>query len=222
MMLKKRKLTVETQGHLMRVKVPGMPLNAGKGGTRGSVSAFSSASRKRMLELMARIDIEKAGFVAFVTLTYPDRDGPPKPEEQERDRATFFKRMHRAYPDAAAIWRREYEERKSGGFPGLPFPHFHMIFFNLPFVPPEVLNTRWKKVLRHEGYVRTEIKGIESWHQALAYVSKYMAKGKPEPVPPPSSDGGDGDGSCSLVYGAYSAVLEKSRPVGRAWGVFGR
>jgi len=187
---------------------------AGSGGRRGKIFYFSPQSRKRMLETTARLDWGKAGFVCFVTLGYPDRNGPPSFAEIERDRQVFFKRINRIHPGSAAIWRREYEPRKSGKFIGVPFPHYHMLFFGLPFLRYDVLNTMWCEVIAYEEYVRTEIKGVRSWKQALYYVSKYMAK--PEFGPPLGA--GDvrrqadappeGEGR-SLVYVTYLTALEE-------------
>jgi len=73
-----RKVTLEAQGHLFRLKVP-LSAPLGGGGARGDIREFSASSRKRMLETMARIDAERAGFIAFVTLTYPDREGELPP-----------------------------------------------------------------------------------------------------------------------------------------------
>jgi hypothetical protein len=232
----KSRVYVEAQGQLLTVHVSGPAPLVDGGGTRGAVTEFSTASRKRMLELLARIDLDRAGFTAFVGLTYPDRDGPPALEETERDRQTIFKRLGRAYPECSAIWRREWEARKSGAFVGADFPHYHLLAFGLPFVPGEDLRAIWAEVLGYDGYVRTEIRGVRSWPQALGYVAKYMAK----PVESGGGAGraparaGAGDAPGSLVYGSYltaeaadgteahSADEGVRKRIGRSWGVFRR
>lgn len=85
---------VEAQGHLFKLSLKGFPRRR-RLARRGRVCEFSRHSRKRMLDLQARLDIERAGFVAFVTLTYPDREGPPSAGNCERDRRAFLKRMRR-------------------------------------------------------------------------------------------------------------------------------
>lgn len=214
---------VEAQGHLFRLKVPGRPM-PGDGAVRGTVTTFSLRSRKRMLESLARLDMENAGFVCFVTLTYPDGpDGAPAVEQTNRDLQVFFKRLRRHAPECSGIWRREWEARKSGAFAGTVFPHFHMLFFGLPFLPHEELNRTWREVVGVEGYLRTEIKGIASWKQALHYVSKYMAKVKrgPGPAAPARTCGGDAEppASRSLVNVPY---LAGATGMGRSWGIFNR
>ena len=190
-----------------------------------------------MLETLARIDVDKAGFICFVTLTYPDRDGPPNAVRSTRDLQTFLKRFKRAHPESSALWRREWEARKTGSFAGLAFPHYHLLFFGLPFVHYKVLRQIWGEVIDHEGNLRTEIKGIENWQHAFYYVSKYMAK-LPEdaecspPTPagageapagegPPATAGVGGEAACSLVYVSYLTGAKETK-VGRSWGVFNR
>ncbi|MCH8243036.1 MAG: hypothetical protein IH897_10555, partial [Planctomycetes bacterium] len=236
------KVHVEAQGHLLRVKVAHRPDRSQGGGVRGNVATFSTASRKRMLELLARMDLEQVGFTCFVTLTYPEREGPPVAAECDRDRATFLKRIGRSFEETSGIWRREWERRRSGEFLGHFYPHFHILFFSLPFVQYDEINTMWRGVLAYDGYVRTEIQGIKSWRQAMYYVSKYMAKpsdvgqvgppegGQPDPkrAAPPPGDDAPGASSCSLVYVSYLTGNEchpgksESLSIGRSWGVFNR
>jgi hypothetical protein len=216
-----RCVRVTAQGHLLRVKIAHTWFKA-TGGTRGKVGEFSSNSRKRMLESLARIDTGLAGFTCFVTLTYPDREGPPSPGETERDRQTFLKRLLRKHPTASGFWRREWEVRESGAFAGELFPHYHLLCFGLPYVHHSVIRETWAEVIGHEGYVRTEIKGVESWRQAMLYVSKYMAKpaaASQAVEGPPATDGGAAAGS--LVYSAY-LTGEKRKSLGRSWGKFNR
>lgn len=238
---------LEAQGHVFKVKVQSAEYDRIGGGDRRKIQRFSRQSRKRMLEKLARIDWEQAGFVCFITLTYPDRSGPPSADETERDRRTFLKRIRRRHPAASAIWRREWESRKSGDFQGLRFPHYHFLFFGLPFLHHEKLNGMWCGVLDYPGYVRTQIKGLKSWRQGIYYVSKYMAKrtdlvriepltedrgretergsgsrrASPEATRGRAAAAAAGAQPCSLVNVTYlTAGSEES--IGRCWGVFNR
>jgi len=211
---------VTSQGHLLRVKINHAWFKS-SGALRGVVGEFTGQSRKRMLENLARIDTGQAGFTCFVTLTYPDREGAPSAEESERDRETFLKRLLRKHPTASGFWRREWEPRESGAFVDVPFPHYHFLCFGLPYVHHSVIRETWAEVIGHEGYVRTEIKGVESWKQAMWYVSKYMAKAVSRRAVegPPAPDGGEAAGS--LVYSAY-LTGQKRKSLGRSWGKFNR
>jgi hypothetical protein len=145
--------------------------------------------------------------------------------------------MLRAYPESSALWRREWEIRKTGDFSGDCFPHYHAIFFNLPFVHHEEINRIWSEVIGHTEYVRTEIKSVHNVSQAIYYVAKYMSK--PEDLAAATAvagrtpaGGGDpdaGEAGGSLVYSAYmteggQAPVERQRPIskGRTWGLFNR
>ncbi len=243
----KNRVQVFAQGRILKVKVPHTAPTKPVVGIRGEIQEFSPQSRKRMLDKLARIDFENAGFVCFLTLTYPDRNGPPSHKETERDRRTFFKRMARRFPESSAIWRREHEARKTGEFRGEEFPHYHMMFFGLPFFEHEALNEIWREVIGYEGYVRTEIKGLENWKQAMYYLSKYMAKtqqqrpGSGGATPSEEASGmpetpADGEADRrSLVYVTYMTGEEiengeeennkkndTPERIGRSWGVFHR
>lgn len=57
--------------------------------------------------------------------------------------------------------------------------YFHTIicyFFGLPFVHYKVLREIWGEVIKHDGYLQTEIKSIENLDHAFYYVGKYMRK----------------------------------------------
>lgn len=228
--IRTRKVVVEAQGHFLKlsIKQRGFPRPHG---LRGAISDFSQASRKRMLETLARVDTDNAGFICFVTLTYPERDGPPSASETERDRRTFLKRIQREHTKASAIWRREWKERVHGEFIGRSFPHYHLLCFGLPFVHHTEINSHWREVLEYDGYVRTEIKGIRAWRQAFYYVSKYMGKVEETKRPSVVVAGGEQPpatateaAACSLVY-VSKMTAEFKRPdrkIGRSWGVFNR
>jgi hypothetical protein len=195
---------VEAQGQYFKLSFSGRPIKGG--GLRGEITEFSASSRKRMLELLARLEFDHSSFKAFLTLTYPDREGPPQPKVAKRDRESFQKRLKRRFPAASAIWRREWEPRKSGDFKGVLYPHYHLIFFGLPFVEYSEINTMWQEIIKYPEYVRTEIKGIGNWLQAMYYVSKYMAKvprekaeaaSEPNPAAPEAGAVDGGEAACS-------------------------
>lgn len=202
-------ISVEAQSRFFRLKFRCEP--RGGGGGRGSVSTFSRESRKRMLETLARLDLARAGFVCFVSLTYPDQDGPAAPDMTEAHRRAWLKRIKRRFPEASAIWRREWEPRKSGAFESAVFPHYHALFFGLPFVHHAEINRLWAEVLGFEGYLRTEIKGIRSAKQAFYYVSKYMAKVE-RPVDGAADAARELDGADGGARGAQDAPADADAP----------
>ena len=98
------KVTVTAQGNLLKLSV-GVKSQIFGVAPRGRVSEFSHQSRKRMLETLARVDFRRAGFVSFITLTYPDGDGPPTAQRTSRDRNSFCKRLNRRFIDASSTPR---------------------------------------------------------------------------------------------------------------------
>jgi hypothetical protein len=97
---------------------------------RGEITEFSAASRRRMLELMAKID-QKA-VPLFVTLTYPD-NFPLYRAEYKPHLERFCDRLQRRWPKAAIIWKLEFQVRKSGQNKGNIAPHYHLFVYGVPW-----------------------------------------------------------------------------------------
>jgi len=93
-------MTIDCQGHLFKVNVQLDLQNPAVGcpGTREKIKGFSPASRKRLLEKMARLE---PGPCLFLTLTYPDP--LPCPSGCKRDLDVFLKRLKRQFPKASVI-----------------------------------------------------------------------------------------------------------------------
>lgn len=161
----------------------------GGGGRRGKVTKFSKASRKRLIEMLAKS--RNTGFKVFLTMTYDDASYMRHFGNTARDFETFRKRFVRAFPTFSAIWRKETKTRKSGMLKGSPVPHFHLIVFTNAEVPE-----KW-----HDGLIALFLAwGREAWHDitdstdddhlrygfhctalknrkhAYSYVSKYVGK----------------------------------------------
>lgn len=158
-------VAIEAQGNLLAVAVKYKVRPPG-GGQRGKVTVFSAGSRRRLLQKTARLEIEKA---VFITLTYPQRF--PSGSDAKKHLRALFERLRRRYPKSSAMWRLEYQKRGA--------PHFHLIFFNLPFLPFKTLRTWWSEIISDyvdddQPFVRIEL--IRSARGAMYYVSKYVAK----------------------------------------------
>ena len=162
------------------------------GGLRGVVTGFSAASRRRLIEVMARLDVENVRCT-FMTLTFK---GCPDLAEARRAFKMFSMRLRRAYPDAAAMWRQEKQKRGS--------IHYHLIWFNLPYVPQKDLRRSWMDCT---GEVDSglHIKLLSGKRQAMYYVSKYVAKAS-------------GDSQNTLFINAAYQHEGKKASVGRQWG----
>ncbi len=170
------KLILRLGGSLSQVKTG---LGGGSaGGERGMVTGFSSASRRRLMRLIA--SLERGERPIFVTMTYPDVF-PDQLVKWKRDIDVFGKRLARRSPQAGFVWRIEFKERKSGANAGRIAPHFHLLVYGagyrdlLAWVP----GAWWGVVGSGDGdhlRVGTRVERVHSWGGIMRYVGKYIAK----------------------------------------------
>lgn len=185
---------IEVQGELFAMARESNAHQPLGGGIRSEVTEFSAASRRRLMRRFARL---KPTRVTFVTLTYPETY-PSASRAKEHLRA-FLERIRRAYKGASGIWRFEFQKRGA--------PHFHIMFFGLPFVPFETIRNMWREIIGLSPgetlFVRINL--VDNWSQVKGYMSKYVAK--------------ENDWATRkklyLIYGAYPHA-------GRWWGVFNK
>lgn len=176
------KLIVRLGGSLAQVKT-GIGGAVG-GGERGLVTGFSSASRRRLMRLIA--SLERAERPIFVTLTYPDLF-PNEPAKWKRDLDVFGKRLARKFPLAGFLWRIEFKERRTGANAGRVAPHFHLLVYGAGYrdLLKWVSVAWWEVVGSNDGdhlKVGTRVERIYSWGGILRYVGKYIAKMEKYPL----------------------------------------
>jgi hypothetical protein len=204
-----RAVAVEAQGSLLAVAVRSDAIARPGGGRRGAVLTFSKASRRRMLRKLARLDARRP---VFVTLTYPAEY--PHPMIAKKHLAAFLKRIKRRLPDASAIWRMELQKRGA--------PHFHLIFFGLPFVSHATLVSWWQEIIgvidSVTVFVRIEV--IRSKRGVMAYASKYMAKPAAVGEQPPAGRFFNSDAYLTGEPECGGPEGQPSWSPGRWWGVF--
>jgi len=159
------------------------------GGIRGNVTGFSKASRKRMIEYMARI--RHTGSMMFATMTYSD-DVLLRGEADVRAHfEAFRRRLERTFPAWRALWRIELQDRKSGELIGEIVPHFHILIFTDIKYDDNLLNVitnsfaSWASVAWHEIIGSTDPNGyrygfhctpVRNRKHAMSYISKYIGK----------------------------------------------
>lgn len=188
------KFAVTAQGSLLTVSEIGFKDGLGgdmKKVKRGKIRGFSAKSRKRALELAAKVRTKKR--LVFITLTYIDA---PTPKRAKQDLHNFLQHVYRHAPKAGVMWRMEYQKRGA--------VHFHFLCFNMPFWRKENLSKTWARITGDPREPRTRIEAVRSRKHAMAYVSKYIAKA---------------DSSSGLVYSPYPNEAEFWQ--GRIWGVRG-
>lgn len=170
------KLIVRLGGSLAQVKT-GLGGAVG-GGERGLVTGFSSASRRRLMRLIA--SLERSARPIFVTLTYPDLF-PNEQGKWKRDLDVFGKRLARKFPLAGFLWRIEFKERRTGASEGRVAPHFHLLVYGTGYrdLLKWVSGAWWQVVGSGDGdhlKVGTRVEKVRSWGGVLRYVGKYIAK----------------------------------------------
>jgi len=146
------------------------------GGKRGVITGFSRQSRRRMFKWLACLDKSRLwGPPLFITLTYPggdESDWLPYALNHKRHLDTFCKWLERRSPESFTLWRLEPQKRGA--------PHYHLLMFNVPHLPHEVLARRWWEVVGSGDVdhlaAGTSVEGCRSWHGAAYYVSKYLGK----------------------------------------------
>lgn len=169
-------------------------------GKRGSVSTFSRASRTRLFDLFHRLDIKRKPI--FVTLTYGKEY--PDARTAKNHLRTLLERIRRRMDgmEVSAVWRLEFQERGA--------PHFHIIFFDLPYIDKLTWQYWWEEITgTPEPFTRVE--RVRSHKQIMAYVSKYVAK----------LDPAEKTGFISLTY-LHAYQQKYGDVIGRVWGVFQR
>jgi len=166
---------------------------------RGAITRFTIASRRRLIELTARL---RVGTIrtSFLTLTFA---GMPSAEDAKAAFKRFRMRLDRRFAKWSAVWRMEEQERGA--------IHFHLICFNLPYIPQAVIQRTWQQCTREPmSIVHIElISGGD--RQVMSYVSKYVAKLKPT------------ESTTSLDKAPYPHdEQEMTEDPGRYWGTINR
>lgn len=197
--VKRPTLKLEFQGKLVVASIRyASDAKPKKHGKRGTITDFSRQSRTRLFDLFHRLKIKSKPV--FLTLTYGD-DYPDAKTAKNNLRA-FLERIRRmpSCEQTSAIWRMEFQERGA--------PHFHLIFFDLPFIKKEDIQTMWSQII-DQPQPFTRIEQIRSHNGMMFYVSKYIAKVNPS----------ENSGFNSLTYlHAYRAKYGDE--IGRLWGYF--
>jgi len=175
---------VEAHEHALQLSGPKKPSQAPAPPTRenGDIARFSADSRRRLIKKILRLQRSKLSDGSFVSLTYHD-DWVTEREDLQQDLAAFLQALRRQYPSAVYIWRLEFQKRGA--------PHFHLMIWrtgasDAPHLDQlaDWVSTTWTRIADQdsEAHARygADTRRITSWREALAYVTKYVAKTGPE------------------------------------------
>lgn len=147
--------------------------DAPPGGERGDAH-FSKASRRRLLQGVAKLDQARLGTGLFVTLTYPGQ-WPAQPSKWKRDLDVWIKRLRYKHREVAGWWKLEPQQRGA--------PHFHLLLWGLERVCKSWLSSSWFEVVGSgdERHLRagTQVQRMRSHRGAIWYAAKYLGKDVP-------------------------------------------
>lgn len=149
------------------------------GGLRSGITTFSRQSRKRLMQAFASLDeLAAVNLSLFITLTYHD-SYPLDARGWYADLTSFLDRLEYHYPEAATIWRLDFQERGA--------PHYHLLTLNTPYIPKGKITSWWAEIAHSAsplaGRYATNVQRPCSWRHTCAYVSKYMAKASTMALP---------------------------------------
>lgn len=195
-------VVIEWQGSLVCVAYRRGPRICKGQATRGKCMPFSRGSRLRMFKLINRFDWQRAGRSSFITATFPDHLGVPNSEDITYARSRFARAVEGvAGRQVSGLWRVEWQIRKSGRFVGRPMPHVHVLYFTVPYLPGEDVQSRWQQSVGSDTYVNVDIREVRDLRLAMHYIAKYIGK-----APDPAAIG-------LLGIGSYLNM-------GRQWGCY--
>jgi len=166
-------------GELLEITYLDKPREYHRVGKRKPIRGFTPGARLRMLRTIASVEWQSFKKGVFITLTYPNEFHNRTMRERNQDRFLFMRAMEKHLGrEVGALWRVEWEKRKSGKMAGHLFCHVHIIVFNCRFIHKDVVRDGWRRALNAEGPLITWIDGISEGRKASRYVSKYCAKGQ--------------------------------------------
>lgn len=199
-------IRIQGQGNLVKAQVQSNPVK-GKGqrprgprhggGIRKPTKEFTRRSRMRLLDLLQRLVWAHLNVV-FLSLTYHNEW--PDPMTAKKHLREFRRRLLRIYgTDSPWIWRLEFHVQRGA-------PHFHILVFNLPFVPKETILQLWRQVTGDATIDRTRIEIVRNPWKVKNYIAKLTDEGQ-----------------SGLVVVTYSHTASDAVSyMGRFWGVMGR
>lgn len=131
-----------------------------------------------MLRFLNIIDYKKISHSLFLTLTWPDECLSMDYSDRTMQRNVFMRHLEKEVGrQVPAIWRIEWEERKSGMYTGDLAPHLHLMVFNVRYISWQRVRELWRQSIRRgSGVLKTWVKGIYNEDGACRYLSKYVSK----------------------------------------------
>jgi len=169
--------SVAITGDLIECKAQFLRPPRGLPKKRGKCKGFTRGSRLRMLKMVSKVDWKNITRGLFVTLTFPDAVWPMELQRRNQARHTFLRDIerHLGVP-IGALWRIEWQKRKTGVNKGKFLPHYHLILPGCKFIRWQFVNERWRAALQYRGIVVTDVRKLSDKTMHQVYIAKYAAK----------------------------------------------
>jgi hypothetical protein len=142
------------------------------------IMGFSDASRRNLLSLINRIDLDACTRQLFVTLTYPDAIPCLDYATRKKHLYLFHRAMEKKLgKQTPVIWRIEWKQRKQGSLIGKMMPHFHLLYLQVSFLDQYFVREVWRSAIGHDdGPLCTDVKEVTGSDGAARYIAKYLSK----------------------------------------------
>ncbi len=184
-------LTYHEGGHLVHLRPPPGPRKQVGGGLRQHITAFSRASRRRLMNDVYSINFNEIELPYFVTLTYHN-EWPTESAEWKDQVKALARRLERRWGNLAYYWRLEFQERGA--------PHIHLLLW---FEDSEVYESHprhrldrfrnnvawhWNEIVDPSDFdhlqAGTSVEPCKNLRHLTGYLSKYVAKTEQIQTPP--------------------------------------
>lgn len=187
-----KKYKVDTQVNTIREK-----LIVSKPAVRGRIAGLSVKSIRRLRLVLRNV----TGFKNIITLTYPDIVFDIT--ESKKHINAFLQKLRRE--KIRYIWVMEFQSRGA--------VHYHIVVDK--YIDYKVVNDTWKKIIKYNCYVRTEVKSIKK--SVEQYLSNYMRKLKQKNVPDFVTNVGRFWGTSRNILVLYGSYIINNVPLKKAF-----
>ena len=142
------------------------------------IKTFSENSRRRLIQLLARVNLKYYSEVYFVSTTF-DKVYPENSEELKYFLDRYLKSLKKNYPDLAYIWKLEIQKRG--------VPHFHFFFFIPNYtnkykigIVKKIIKSKWNMMLKDRNQwtkkYSVNFQTVKEKKKVFSYVAKYTSK----------------------------------------------
>jgi len=142
------------------------------------IKTFSENSRRRLIQLLSRINLNHYSRVYFVSTTFHEVY-PENSEKLKNFLDKYLKSLKKSFPDLAYLWKLEIQKRG--------VPHFHFFFLIPNYTNPykasavkKIIKFRWNHMLEDRDQwtqkYSVDFQEVKEKKKVFSYVAKYTSK----------------------------------------------